>query len=152
MALWFPCDVTCPGTGARDSTAVRSRWFVLVVLVLAPLVAGCTGDEGTEPTLTSTDFTPRLVVSIDAQGFEVRRGDTDDPAITADPPSAPSGTVIEISNEGERENRVSNDGTVDTGVLQPGDSTVVVLTTEGDLELHDQAGHEVTITVTPRAT
>ena len=31
MALWFPSDVTCPGTGARDSTAVRSRWFVLVV-------------------------------------------------------------------------------------------------------------------------
>lgn len=132
---------------------MRSRWFVLVVVVaLAPVVAACAGDQGTEPMLTSTDFTPRLVISVDDQGFSVRRGDTENPAISADPPTAPAGTVIEISNEGERENRVSNDGTVDTGVLQPGDSTVVVLTTDGDLELHDQAGHEVTVTVTPRAT
>jgi hypothetical protein len=124
---------------------------MFVVVVLALVLTACSGDAGTEPTLGSIDFTPGLVVSIDDQGFEVSRGSTEDSAISTDPPSAPSGTVIEISNDGDRDNRVSNDSTVDTGVLRPGESTVVVLTTDGDLVLRDLAGHEVTITVTPRA-
>ncbi len=131
---------------------MRSRWLVPFVLALGPLVASCAGDHQAEPTIASVDFTPRLVVSVDDGGFSVTRGDTDKAEVTADPPSAPAGTVIEIRNVGTSDHRVTNDSTVDTGIMQPGDSTTVVLTTEGDLELQDAGGGAtVTIAVTPRA-
>jgi hypothetical protein len=133
---------------------VRSRFLlVAVVLGLAVGAVACSGDHRAEPTLGSVNFTPRLVVSVDDSGFEVARGETDNASITADPASAPAGTVIEIRNAGSTDRRVTNNATIDTGVMQPGDSTTVVLTTEGDLELHDaESNAELTIAVTARQT
>jgi hypothetical protein len=135
---------------------VRSRWlslvFVLVGVGLVPVVASCAGDHRAEPTIESVNFTPKLVVSVDDRGFTVAKGESDNSSITANPASAPQGTVIEIRNAGAVDHRVTNDAAVDTGVMQPGDSTTVVLTTEGDLELHDAAsGATLTISVTPRS-
>ena len=134
---------------------MRSRWvslvFGLVALGLVTVVASCSGDHQAEPTIGSVDFTPRLVVSVDDRGFAVAKGDTDNPAITADPASAPEGTVIEIRNSGSADHRVTNEAAIDTGIMQPGDSTTVVLTTAGDLELREAAsGATLTINVTPR--
>jgi hypothetical protein len=145
-----------PTVRARDSHVVRSRWvpllFSLLVLGLVPVVASCGGDHQAEPTLASVNFTAKLVVSVDETGFAVTKGETDNPAITAEPASAPEGTVIEIRNAGSVDRRVTDEAAIDTGVMQPGDSTTVVLTTPGDLELHDAAsGATLTINVTPRA-
>jgi hypothetical protein len=132
---------------------VRSRWLLPIAVALLPLFASCGGDHEAQPTIESVDFSPRLLVSVGDAGFVVTTGDTDNASITADPPSAPEGTVIEIRNTGATDRRVTDDSTIDTGVMQPGDSTTVVLTTEGDLELRDAAdGATVKITVTPRAT
>ena len=135
---------------------MRSRWVSLVfglgVLGLGLVVASCAGDHQAEPTIESVNFTPRLIVSVDDNGFHVAKGETDNPSISADPASAPEGTVIEIRNAGSVDHRVTNDAAIDTGVMQPGDSTTVVLTTAGDLELHDAtSGATLTIDVTPRA-
>lgn len=131
---------------------MRSRWLlVLAVVGLALVTPACAGDHPAEPTIGSIDFTPRLVLEVHDQGFEVSRGDTDDPAVTADPPSAPEGTVIEIRNAGSTDHRVSDGSTVDTGILQPGDTTTVVLTTQGDLDLRDTGTDaSVTVAVTAR--
>ena len=124
----------------------------LIVLGLVPLVASCSGDHAAEPTIGSVNFTAKLMVSVDDNGFAVAKGETDNPAITAEPASAPEGTVIEIRNTGSVDRRVTNEAAIDTGVMQPGDGTTVVLTTQGDLELHDAAsGATLTINVTPRA-
>lgn len=130
---------------------MRLRPLVLVAVVLASPLVACSGDRGTEPTLPTVELSPRLVVSVDDDGFSVERGDTDDPAITADPPAAPTGTVIEVRNDGDSDNRVSDDDTIDTGVMRPGDTTTVVLTSEGPLELRDASGHALTIDVTADA-
>jgi hypothetical protein len=152
----FRTDDPRPTARARDLQAVRSRCVPLVscliVLGLVPLIASCAGDHQAEPTIGSVNFTPRLVVSVDEVGFAVAKGETDNPAITADPASAPEGTVIEIRNTGSAERRVTNEAAIDTGVMQPGDSTTVVLTTQGELELHDAASEAtLMINVTPRA-
>jgi hypothetical protein len=139
-------------SAARESLVVRSRWLlVVVVLGLPVLAAACAGDHPAAPTIGSVDFTPRLVLQVDEQGFEVDRGVTDDPVVTADPPSAPEGTVIEIRNGGSTDHRVTDGGTLDTGILRPGDTTTVVLTAEGDLDLHDaETGATITVAVTAR--
>jgi hypothetical protein len=151
---------------ARDSQTVRSRWVSLLfsrpvlrlgvlglgVVGLGAVIASCAGDRQAEPTIESIDFTPRLLVSVDDTGFTVAKGDTDNPLITADPASAPVGTLIEIRNAGSVDHRVTNEAATDTGVMQPGDNTTVVLATEGDLELRDDAsGATLKITVTPRS-
>ena len=129
---------------------MRSRWLILC-LVLVPFGAACAGDHPAEPTLGSVNFTPRLIVTVDEAGFGVERGETTNAAITADPPSAPEGTVVEIRNGGSRDHRITTDAAIDTGIMQPGDTTTVVLTTEGELVLHDAASDQsLTVAVTPR--
>lgn len=130
---------------------MRSRWLISCFVVLAPFVMSCAGDHPAEPTIGSVNFTPRLIVTVDDGGFDVARGDAANPAVTDDPPAAPEGTVIEIRNDGTRDHRVTAGTAIDTGIMQPGDSTTVVLTAEGDLELHDaESGATLTISVTPR--
>lgn len=131
---------------------MRSRWwFVVLVVGLSTVVAACAGDHPAEPTISTVPFTPRLVVTVDDSGFAVARGQTDDPSISADPPTAPTGTVIEVRNGGSGDHRVTNGGAIDTGVLQPGDTTTVVLRDVGDLELRDDTTDAtVTIAVTAR--
>jgi hypothetical protein len=71
--------------------------------------------------------------------------------VTLDPPSVPAGSVIEVRNADNDDHRITADTTIDTGIMRPDDTTTVVMTTEGDIELRDvDSGDALTITVTAR--
>lgn len=129
----------------------RRGWGLVIGVVLAVAsLTSCAGDRDAEPTVASVDFTPRLVLVVSPDGLEVEEGDR--PGASLDPPSVPAGSVVEVRNDAPDERRVVSGSTIDTGVMQPGDTTTVVLAAEGDVELRDTAtGATTTIAVTARA-
>jgi hypothetical protein len=121
---------------------------VLVGIALLSVLTGCAGDREAEPTIPSVDFTPRLVVVVSADGLSVERGERFHDA-QLDPPSVPSGSVVEVRNDDSGDHRITAGSAVDTGVMRSGDTTTVVLTNEGETELRDrETGATLTITVT----
>jgi hypothetical protein len=125
--------------------AVRSRPGLRFGLLLAAaaLVAGCTGDHGAEPTIASVDFTPRSVVVIRDDGtLALGKGEQ----------TTEVGAVLVIRNDSDQPRRVRAGTTIDTGLLRPGDSTVVVLSSAGELELRerDDPARSMRLTVVDR--
>lgn len=130
---------------------MRTRSTLLLIVMFMLVAASCAGDHEAEPTIPSVNFTPRLVVLVDADGFTVEAGERSD-GTEMDPPSVPAGSVIELRNADNTDHRITAGTTIDTGVMRPGDSTTVVMTTEGETELRDRVGGAMlAITVTPRA-
>src|SRR5262245_9362330 len=132
--------------------SLRTAGVVLCALLVTAGAAGCAGDHAAEPTVASVDFTPRLVLEVDEQGLSWQRGPKAGD-VDLQRPDVPNGAVIEVINTGEEPHRVEGDTWFDTGMLQPGERTVVVLskqTTEPktlELRARDDRDHRATIVV-----
>lgn len=115
--------------------------------------AACTGSAGRQPTVASVDFAPKLVVEVDDDGIGFVAGRRADAAVSTDPASVPSGSVVEVVNTGAGEHRLQAGKAFDTGQLRPGDRTTVVLVDDGEVLITDRAApdHTARLRVTPRA-
>lgn len=78
----------------------RAGALALAVVVGATslLAAACGEDQTGQPGVADVDFTPRLIVTLDAQGFDTTVGPKGegDPAVSADPARLPAGSVVEL--------------------------------------------------------
>jgi hypothetical protein len=133
-----------------------AHWPVAGVLVAGVLMAtivcgGCSGDATKTPTVATTNFAPTAVLQVGDRGqlqFLLH-------VVTAEG-SVPAGSVLLVANAGKDDHRLqasNGSGTTvfDTGTLQPGDETTVVLAEAGRLTLRDvPTGREVQLEVTPR--
>ncbi len=119
----------------------------LTLLVLVPVGVGC-GSTAPTPTVASVDFTPKATLAVTDSGpltVDIAAGDSD----------LGSGSVLLVSNTGSSEHRLV--GTIDTtqvfdtGTMEPGDETTIVVVPDGDLKIADlNSDREVTVTVAPR--
>jgi hypothetical protein len=100
--------------------------------------------------VASVDFAPKATIEV-----------TDTGALTVDVKdetaggTLESGSVLLVTNTGQSDHRLvgTTDSTqvFDTGTLEPGNETTVVVVTDGDMKIADlSTDREVTITVTPR--
>jgi hypothetical protein len=113
-------------------------------------ITACAGDQDAEPTIPSVDFSPRLVLVATADGLQVEAGERSED-VSVDPPEVPVGSVVEVRNADTENHRITAGTTIDTGVLEPGDTTTLVMTTEGDLDVREVvSGDALMITVTAR--
>jgi hypothetical protein len=137
--------------GMGDSPVVSKCALTAIAVVLVSVFTACAGDRSPEPTVATVDFTPRLVVSVDDAGFHIEATGTSRPSVDRDHPVVPAGTVIEIRNTGTGPRRVVARSTLDTGVMESGDTTTVVLDEAAELELRDvDDGNTLVVTVEPR--
>jgi plastocyanin len=106
------------------------------LLLLVTAVAGCGDSEPSPPTaadLAEVDLSPDHTITVDEEGYE------------PDHLRAASGAVVLLVNEGEEPHSFTEeDGAFDTGRMEPGDETTLVLTEPGTYELHDVEGPDVT--------
>jgi hypothetical protein len=147
----------------RSGRAAAPIALVVATMTVAlALTAGCSAAEHTEPTLPSANFTAKLVLEVNDDGFHWRHGDHDDPAVTVDPAAVPFGTVVDVVNTGRSEHWVDGGKGFDTGRLQPGEKTVVAFTSDTLATVgataqtfrivdRDHPEHTTQITVTPKA-
>jgi plastocyanin len=121
-----------------------ARWLGPAVAVLLAATAGCGSADPSPPTpsdLEEIDLSVDHTIVVDDDGF-----DPDTLEITA-------GEVIQVVNEGESEHSLTaEDRRFDTGSMQPGDDTTLVLTEPGEVTVFDLADpdHSATITVLPQ--
>ena len=105
------------------------------------LLAGCGDSDPSPPTprdLAEVDLSPDHTITVDDDGYEpadleVRAGD-----------------VVLLVNEGDEPHSFStDDGALETGRMQPGDATTLVLRDPQVLRFHDveEPEHEGTLTV-----
>ncbi len=110
------------------------------VLAVA-LVAGCGDSDPSPPTardLAEVDFSPDHTITVDDDGYEPSELEV-----------AP-GDVVLLVNEGDEPHSFStDDGELETGRMEPGDETTVVLRDPQVLRFHDveDPEHEGTLTV-----
>jgi plastocyanin len=109
------------------------------------LFAACGDPEPSSPSpadLESIDLTPEVTITVDDDGF--------DPATL----EVEAGTVIRLVNEGEGPHSFTAVDRFDTGRLEPGDDTTLVLTDPGEIAYRDvvDPDHEGTLTVLPDPT
>lgn len=133
----------------RHATTRVSR--VIAGLAFIGLCAtGCTDHRSNEPRVAQVDFTPKKTISVDDEGLAV--GSSADAATI----SLPKGTVIEIRNTGSINHRVqgwiSTPGgrdalLYDTGIMFPGDSTIVMLSTVDTVTFTDVDARERTLSI-----
>ena len=112
----------------------------LVVVGAALVLAACGEPEPSSPTpadLGAIDFTPVHTITVDEDGF--------DPAAL----EVQAGDVIRLVNEGEELHSFTADERFDTGRLEPGDDTTLVLSEPGEIPYRDLTDpeHEGTLTV-----
>lgn len=120
-------------------TASGRRAAALVgALVVA--VAGCVDPEPSSPTpedIAAIDVSPDHTITVDADGFEPAELEIE------------AGEVVLLVNEGQEQHSFTAEERFDTGRMEPGDETTLVLTEPGevpyrDLEVPD---HEGTLTI-----
>lgn len=117
---------------------------------------GCVGTAPREPTLPSTNFSPKVVLERRGDGLRFVRGPREDPAVTIDPTSVPGGSVLEVANLDRRDHRLQAGSTFDTGTLRPDERQTIVLVNDTPdpkvIEITDATDQalKATITVTPR--
>lgn len=116
------------------------RFAALAPLALA--LAGCGDPDPSPPTaadLEAIDVSPDHTIVVDESGFE---------------PSSlevAAGEVLLVVNEGDEEHSLTaDDRRVDTGRMQPGDETTIVLTEPGEVAFSDLAApdQQGTLTIT----
>jgi hypothetical protein len=145
--------------GPVAAPRARALLVGLAGLVTVAGAAGCASDQATEPTVASVDFTPRLVLEVRDDGLRWIPGPRADDSVSVDPPRARQGAVVEVVNRTTSVHRVTGDDgqAFDTGTLDPGESTTIVLskplTADRAIRIAatDTPG-ESTLVVTPRAT
>jgi len=115
--------------------------------VLALGLAGCAGTRAAEPTAATVNFSPKTVFDVSEAGITSTPIEVIDGAV-----ALKAGNVVEVSNTGAGEHRVTGPG-IDTGILKPGDTTTVVVTKVGDLQIVDlfDPEHHLVLRVAPRA-
>lgn len=112
-----------------------------VLLAAVALLAGCGDRDPSAPTaadLEAIDVSPDHTIVVDEAGFE--------PASL----EVTAGDVVLLVNEGhEAHSFTAEDQRFNTGQMQPGDDTTLVLTEPGGVPFHDaeDPDHEGTLTV-----
>ncbi len=105
------------------------RRSVLALALATALLAGCGDSDPSSPTaddLEDIDLSPDHTITVDEDGYEPREL------------SVRSGEVVLLVNEGDEPHSfTADDGQVDTGQMQPGDETTLVLTEPGTYPFHD---------------
>lgn len=124
------------------------RAVALLLLSCAVVVPAC-GDHEAEPVLPDPDFRPVLVIEVSDGGLLVEDGPRDREGVQSDPARVPTGSVVEIRNEGPGEHRVVGDDSAlfDTGRLLEGETTTVVLTQVGTYEINDIERPDAAVTL-----
>jgi hypothetical protein len=113
-----------------------------LVAVTALLLTGCS-HTATTPGPTdgsSLNFDSKATIVVDDSGFQ--------PSVT----KAHVGDALTVTNRGTKDHGLSSD-TIDTGVLRPGESTIVFLTDAKTVQAHDRTdpSHTTSIEVAPAA-
>lgn len=128
-------DLLCQTRGMR-------RWIIAIIgIATLALPIACSTSQHAEPTVPEIDFTPHSSISVDETGMSL------DPQSNSEG-QVPKGSVIEIRNTGKETHRIrgirdsSKAGTIetvvfDTGIMNPGDTTTIVLTDTGKLSVRD---------------
>ena len=104
----------------------------VAALLVAALLAlgGCGEREDTEPGIPTMDTTPHAVLVVDDDGLRWVAGDATIDDLTLDPVQLPSGTLLLVRNDGEDPHRLRAGKRFDTGVLEPGETTLVLFDEE----------------------
>ena len=106
------------------------------------LLTACVDPKPSSPTpedLRDIDLTPDHTITVDETGFH------------PDALEVESGDVVLFVNEGTELHSFTADERFDTGRMEPGDDTTVVLTEPGEIPYRDLEApdHEATITIVP---
>jgi hypothetical protein len=134
----------------RSRSARSLGAFAVAAAMAITGLSGCGGDDRPQPTLSSVNFTPKLIVTMSDRHLVLSKGPRDDATISFGGPDAtmpdpkfpggpteatvPAGTVIEVVNDGPGTHRLQGDTVFDTGVLRKGERTTVVLTNDGSTD------------------
>jgi len=108
------------------------------------LLAACVDPKPSSPTaedLRDIDLSPDHTITVDEEGFH--------PASL----EITSGEVLLLVNEGEERHSFTAEERFDTGRMEPGDETTVVLAEPGEIPYRDleDPSHEGTLTIQPAA-
>jgi plastocyanin len=113
---------------------------ILLAALIALALCSCSNDPEKPGRAdgASLDFTSKATIVIDDAGIR--------PDIT----TVRVGDAVTVTNRGTKDHGLTSK-TVDTGTLQPGESTTVFLTATGTIDLRDRAdsSHEARIEVAP---
>ena len=115
---------------------------ILGVLGAAALLGACVDPKPSSPTpedLRDIDLSPDHTISVDEEGFHP-------PALEVQ-----AGEVVLLVNEGDELHSFTAEERFDTGRMEPGDETTLVLTEPGEIPYQDleDPEHEATITIVP---
>lgn len=145
--------------------------MVLALIAGAALATACDPVEDAEPTVATVNFEPRLRVAVDDDGISAEPGARDGAEeLSGDEGDwrVPSGSVIDLVNDATDDRRVvvtvsplgAPDAEptpwVDSGAMEPGESTVLGLSAAGvyrfdDLERGGADSVELVVQVVPRS-
>lgn len=117
---------------------------LLVLAGAVALLAACVDPKPSSPTaedLRDIDLSPDHTITVDEDGFH--------PASL----EITSGEVLLLVNEGEERHSFTAEERFDTGRMEPGDETTVVLTEPGEIPYRDleDPSYEGTLTILPAA-
>ena len=113
---------------------------LLGLCALAVVVAACGEVDPSSPTaaeLAEVDLSPDHTITVDEEGFH------------PDELEIRSGEVVRLVNEGTGQHSFTAEERFDTGRMEPGDETTLVLTEPGVIPYRDleDPGHEGALTV-----
>lgn len=116
------------------------RRAAISLLVAGLLTTGCVDPEPSSPTpadLAEIDLSPDHTITVDERGF--------DPAAL----EIRAGEVVLLVNDGRRPHSFTAQERFDTGRMEPGEETTLVLSEPGEIRYRDleDPGHEAVITV-----
>jgi plastocyanin len=117
---------------------------LLGVVGVALLLAACGDPDPSSPTaqdLADIDLSPDHTITVDERGFH------------PDELEVEAGEVVLLVNEGTGLHTFTAEERFDTGRMEPGDDTTLVLTEPGDIPYRDleQPDHEATLTIVEAA-
>lgn len=99
-------------------------------MLMATVAAGltsCGERTATEPGIPTFDTTPNVVLVVDDDGLRFTGGDG---SVSTDPARWSTGALLAVRNDGDEPHRVQGGTRFDTGVLQPGEQTLVLFDEE----------------------
>jgi plastocyanin len=116
----------------------------VALVVLGLMSGGCVDPKPSSPTpqdLADIDLSPDHTITVDEDGFH------------PDHMEVPAGDVVLLVNEGTGLHSFTAEERFDTGRMEPGDDTTLVLTEPGKIPYVDLESpeHEASITIVERA-
>lgn len=118
---------------------------ILALVGAAALLAACVDPKPSSPTaedLRDIDLSPDHTITVDEDGFHPQALEVQ------------AGEVVLLVNEGTELHSFTADERFDTGRMEPGDDTTLVLTEPGEIPYQDleNPDHEATLTIVPAPT